>query len=203
MGRLFSNPWSPTPFPRFESLLLKNPWLCTSDSYYGFNVCSLHFPLSYSVRNTQFPWICIFFFTFFIENFLNKIHQKCAPDRSISISKMQKLPRVGGGTPPPPLPHKGTILTSAQVQKMTAKMSGKKSCGLRLRAVWPNWAEEPPLRFSWMKGLGMALFLPYILQNFWDFDFNTCSYGQLFTGVSPIHTLPSCRLFDDTETWKS
>ena len=44
---------------------------------------------------------------FFIDNFPKKIHPKCAPDRSISISKMQKLLRLGGGTSPsqtlPPL----------------------------------------------------------------------------------------------------
>ena len=48
-----------------------------------------------SVRNTHFPWII--FSSYF---FLLKIHPKCAPDRSISISKMQKLSRVGA--PPPP-----------------------------------------------------------------------------------------------------
>ena len=62
-------------------------------------VCSLHFPLSYSIRNTHFPWICIFFLLSLLKIF-QKIHPKCAPDRSISIPKMQKLPRVGGGTPP-------------------------------------------------------------------------------------------------------
>ena len=53
-----------------------------------------------SVRNTHFPWICIFFLLFY-SNFFQKIHPKCAPDRSISISKMQKAPWCGRGTPPP------------------------------------------------------------------------------------------------------
>ena len=37
---------------------------------------------------------------FFTDNFPKKIHPKCAPDRSISISKMQKLLRLH----PPPRP---------------------------------------------------------------------------------------------------
>ena len=37
---------------------------------------------------------------FFTDNFPKKIHPKCAPDRSYSISKMQKLLRLGGGTLP-------------------------------------------------------------------------------------------------------
>ena len=49
-----------------------------------------------------------FLLTSFIEHFPLKIHPKCAPDRSILISNMQKLPRVGGGTPPPtPSPRSG------------------------------------------------------------------------------------------------
>ena len=67
---------------------------------------ALYISRCHSVRNTHFPWICNFFLLF-TDNFPKKIHPKCAPDRSISISKMQKLLRLGGGTPPsqtlPPL----------------------------------------------------------------------------------------------------
>ena len=49
---------------------------------------------------------------FFTDNFPKKIHPKCAPDRSISISKMQKLLRLGGGTPPSPLPPLGRFAPS-------------------------------------------------------------------------------------------
>ena len=45
-----------------------------------------------------------FLLTLFTDNFPKTIHPKCAPDRSISISKMQKLLRLGGGTPPLPDP---------------------------------------------------------------------------------------------------
>ena len=83
----------PTPFPhsvaslpRFGPLL-KNPGYASDHIVY---VCSLHFPL-----------ICIFFLLFY-SNFSKKIHPKYAPDRLISISKMQKLPSCGReGTPPP------------------------------------------------------------------------------------------------------
>ena len=48
-----------------------------------------------------------FLLTFLLTISAKKIHPKCAPDRSISISKMQKLLRLRGGTPPsqtlPPL----------------------------------------------------------------------------------------------------
>ena len=57
------------------------------------------------------------------------------------------------------------------------------------------WAEEPPLRFSWIKEyvfiylqtdyeMHWILRIFYII--FWISIFNTCSYGGLFTGVSPI-----------------
>ena len=79
------------------------------------------------------------------------------------------------------LRFKGTIVASAQVQKMTAKMS-EKSCGLYVYGPFDKIrVEEPPLRLVFMderkhghlvaNRLGKALFLPYILQNFWDFDF--------------------------------
>ena len=67
---------------------------------------------------------------------------------------------------------KGTIFASAQIQKMTAKMSEKN------HVVYVNGhfdkirAEEPPLRFSWMKetcsfsckSTMKALFLSYIYR---------------------------------------
>ena len=57
------------------------------------------------------------------------------------------------------------------------------------------WAEEPPLRFSWIKEHVFIYLQTYyekhwILRIFyrivWISIFNTCSYGELFTGVSPI-----------------
>ena len=60
---------------------------------------ALYISRYHSVRHTHFPRICIFFLLFLLKIF-QKIHPKCASDCSISISKMQKLPRVGGGTHP-------------------------------------------------------------------------------------------------------
>ena len=52
------------------------------------------------------------------------------------------------------------------------------------------WAEKHPLRFSWIKEY-MFIYLQtdyemhWILRIFYTI-FNTYSYGELFTGVSPI-----------------
>ena len=57
------------------------------------------------------------------------------------------------------------------------------------------WAEEHPLRFSWIKeymfiylqtDYEMHWILRIFYRIFWISIFNTCSYGELFTGVSPI-----------------
>ena len=57
------------------------------------------------------------------------------------------------------------------------------------------WAEEPPLKLSWIKEYMFIYSQTYyenhwILRIFyrivWILFFNTCSYGELFTGVSPI-----------------
>ena len=57
------------------------------------------------------------------------------------------------------------------------------------------WAEEPPLRFSWIKEHMFIYLQTYYEKHwilrifyriFWILIFNTCSYGELFTGVSPI-----------------
>ena len=57
------------------------------------------------------------------------------------------------------------------------------------------WAEKHPLRFSWIKeymfiylqtDYEMHWILRIFYRIFWISIFNTCSYGELFTGVSPI-----------------
>ena len=57
------------------------------------------------------------------------------------------------------------------------------------------WAEKRPLRFSWIKeymfiylqtDYEMHWILCIFYRIFWISIFNTCSYGELFTGVSPI-----------------
>ena len=57
------------------------------------------------------------------------------------------------------------------------------------------WAEEHPLRFSWIKeymfiylqtDYEMHWILRIFYRIFWISIFNTCSYGKLFTGVSPV-----------------
>ena len=57
------------------------------------------------------------------------------------------------------------------------------------------WAEKHPLRFSWIKEYmfiylqtyyEMHWILRIFYRIFWISIFNTCSYGELFTGVSPI-----------------
>ena len=57
------------------------------------------------------------------------------------------------------------------------------------------WAEEPLLRFSWIKEYMFISLQTYyekhwILRMFyrigWISIFNTCSFRELFTGVSPI-----------------
>ena len=57
------------------------------------------------------------------------------------------------------------------------------------------WAEKRPLRFSWIKeymfiylqtDYEMHWILRIFYRIFWISIFNTCSYGELFTGVSPI-----------------
>ena len=57
------------------------------------------------------------------------------------------------------------------------------------------WAEEHPLRFSWIKeymfiylqtDYEMHWILRIFYRIFWISIFNTCSYGELFTGVSPV-----------------
>ena len=62
------------------------------------------------------------------------------------------------------------------------------------------WAEKHPLRFSWIKeymfiylqtDYEMHWILRIFYRIFWISIFNTCSYGQLFTGVSPIIWYPS------------
>ena len=82
-------------------------------------------------------WICKFFLPFFIE-ISQQFHPKCAPDRSISISKMHKLPRVGGGTvggghpPPTPSPRSGAsrprLLFPSNILDNLAPPPGKTSC---------------------------------------------------------------------------
>ena len=72
------------------------------------------------------------------------------------------------------------------------------------------WAEKPPLRFSWIKeymfiylqtDYEMHWILRIFYRIFWFPIFNTCSYGELFTGVSPLHTncfwwrCPQCSVF--------
>ena len=56
------------------------------------------------------------------------------------------------------------------------------------------WAEKHPLRFSWIKeymfiylqtDYEMHWILRIFYRFFWILIFNTCSYGELFTGVSP------------------
>ena len=57
------------------------------------------------------------------------------------------------------------------------------------------WAEKHPLRFSWIKEYmfiylqtyyEMHWILRIFYRIFWISIFNTCSYGELFTGVSPL-----------------
>ena len=57
------------------------------------------------------------------------------------------------------------------------------------------WAEKHALRFSWIKeymfiylqtDYEMHWILRIFYRIFWISIFNTCSYGELFTGVSPI-----------------
>ena len=56
------------------------------------------------------------------------------------------------------------------------------------------WAEKPPLRFSWIKeymfiylqtDYEMHWILRIFYRIFWISIFNTCSYGEWITGVSP------------------
>ena len=90
------------PLGRFAPSLWPPFWKILAMPVIILFMFALYISRYHSVRNTQFPWICIFFLLFFTENFPpKKIHLKCAPDRSISISKMQKLPRVGGGKTSP------------------------------------------------------------------------------------------------------
>ena len=65
------------------------------------------------------------------------------------------------------------------------------------------WAEKRPLRFSWIKeymfiylqtDYEMHWILRIFYRIFWISIFNTCSYGELFTGVSPIYVAASQRL---------
>ena len=64
------------------------------------------------LKDTVFPtprkplskYYYMYFFLLFYWHFPKKIHPKCAPDRSISISKMQKLLRMGRGDTPLPDP---------------------------------------------------------------------------------------------------
>ena len=78
-----------------------------------------------------------FILTFFILKISQKFHPNCAPDRSISISKMQKLPRMGGGPPPPPptpSPRSGAsrprLLSPSHILDNLAPPPGKNASGL-------------------------------------------------------------------------
>ena len=70
---------------------------------------------------------------YFLLTFLLKISHrflpKCAPDRSISISKMQKLPRVGGGGATPS-PRSGAsrprLLFPSNIDNLAPPPPGKK-----------------------------------------------------------------------------
>ena len=93
------------------------------------------------------------------------------------------------------LRFKGTIFASAQIQEMTSKWVGKK-------IMWSTFTgrltefelKKPPWDFHGLKNTCSFTCKPttksiescvYFTDFFWISIFNTCSYGELFTGVSP------------------
>ena len=95
------------------------------------------------------------------------------------------------------LRFKGTIFASAQIQKMTAKMSEKIMWSTFTGHLTEFELKNPLEIFMDERNvhllanlLGKALNLAYIWHNiFWISIFNTCSYGELFTGVSLYYTV--------------
>ena len=92
-----------------------------------------------------------------------------------------------------------TIFDSAQIQKMTTKMSEKFMWSMFTGRLTKFELKTPPPPLEIFMDerkhvhlvanrLCKALFFQFILRNFLDFDFNTCSYGEMFTDVSPLLT---------------
>ena len=151
----------PSPARLLRSLalapLLKNPGYASDHIVY----VSLYISRYPSVRNTHFPWICIFFLLFLFKIF-PKIHPKCAPDRSISISKMQKLPRVGGGTPPPtPSPHSGASRPRLRFPSIVDNLAPPTKKFLRTALV----PVTPSVHFAKLKSPGWGTSI--CMHNYW------------------------------------
>ena len=96
------------------------------------------------------------------------------------------------------LRFKGTIFASAQIQKMTAKISEQIMWYIYVYGPFDKIrAEEPPRDFyEWKKTCSFSckptrnglVSSVYFYRIFGISIFNTCSYGELFTGVSPSST---------------
>ena len=92
------------------------------------------------------------------------------------------------------LRFKGTIFASAQPLKNDGQNEWKDHVAYVYGPFDRVWAEEPPLRFAWIEEYMFIYLQTYYEKHwilrifyiiFWISIFNTCSYGQLFTGVSP------------------
>ena len=94
------------------------------------------------------------------------------------------------------LRFRGTIYLGASTAKIAPKWVKTNHVVYVVNGPFDRvWAEEPPLIFSWIKEYMFIYLQTYhekhwilrvFYRIFWISIFNTYSYGELFTGVSPI-----------------